>query len=133
MDTLLAALDHDCPFCGAAAGQPCRTRNKAGRPGGREQDRPHSRRIAMTTPVEDRRRPTRVDALCCACGLHRTVSSNHYGGWQDPNNAHSPANADRGWKRTKTLKCDACGERTRHAVLSYVDSKWRYSDEEQQQ
>jgi hypothetical protein len=29
----------DCPFCGASAGQPCRTRNC-----GREQDWPHSRR-----------------------------------------------------------------------------------------
>jgi hypothetical protein len=118
------ALAFDCPFCKVPAGQPCRTRNS-----GREQTWPHSRRIVRTTPPEERHVPTRVGALCCVCGKSRTVSSD-YRRSRDPNDDYSDDGKKEGWRRTNTLKCDACGGRTRHAILSgdvdYRDSDERY-------
>lgn len=64
METIPPALAHDCPFCGAAAGQACRTRNS-----GREQGHPHMRRIALTQAREQR---SAEQALCCVCGNLRT-------------------------------------------------------------
>jgi hypothetical protein len=37
-----------------------------------------------------------------------------------------------GWRFTQTLKCSACGEQTRHAVLRPGDAPYRDSDEERQ-
>ena len=37
-----------------------------------------------------------------------------------------------GWRYTQTLKCEVCGERTRHALLRPEDSHWRDIDEEYQ-
>lgn len=106
------ALAFDCPFCKASAGEPCRTRNS-----GREQTCPHSRRIELTRPLDDRYQPTRLNALCCICGNHRTVSSNHYTSCKDPNSNYNEGNRAKGWKTTRTLKCDECGNGTRHAII----------------
>lgn len=116
--TELHPLQFRCPYCGAEPGQPCRTRTKAGRPGGRVQNHPHSRRIGLSVPVERRHQPTRLEALCCACGQLRTVSSD-YGRYGHPD--HSDGDLCRnanGWRRTEPLKCDECGAVTRHAVLN---------------
>ena len=67
------ALAFDCPFCKALAGEPCRTRNS-----GREQTWPHSRRIARSTPPDERFQPTYVDALCCVCGNKRQISPDYH-------------------------------------------------------
>ncbi|WP_390176165.1 DUF6315 family protein [Mycolicibacterium vaccae] len=106
------ALNHRCPFCHAGPAEPCRTRNS-----GRQQDWPHSRRIALTTPQDERRPAKRVSALCCVCGNQRTVSSD-YSRYQDPNHSSSVEGKAKGWRKTETLKCDACGARTRHALLN---------------
>lgn len=126
METILLALEHDCPFCGAVAGQACRTRNS-----GRDQSHPHSRRMALTTPKDERKTP-RVNALCCICGELRTVSEHYWTKRDDPNAGHSPLAKENGWRSTKTLKCAACGEPTRHAVLRRADCAHRDSDEAQQ-
>jgi len=129
METILLALERDCPFCGATAGEPCRARNS-----GKEQPYPHSRRIELTRTPEEllRYAPVYVDALCCVCGNKRTVSSKHGSGTKDPNLAHTPLGTSQGWRFTQTLKCSACGEQTRHAVLRPAAASYRDSDEEQQ-
>lgn len=121
------ALMHRCPFCHSDAGQACRTHKGWGR----ELDHPHSRRIALTRPIEERLPAAHVNALCCVCGNMRTVSSD-FSRYQDPNHANSPQGKTEGWRKTETLKCDACGERTRHALLAESDAKWRDIDERQQ-
>jgi hypothetical protein len=125
-ETKARALALARPFCRAAADEPCRTRNS-----GREQDWPHSRRIALAQPE---RKAPRVDALCCVCGERRTVSSDH-ARREDPNYSYDSINSHpSGWRSTQTLKCGECGEHTRHAVLTTLrDDRWRYRDEEQQQ
>lgn len=105
------ALSYDCPFCPALAGEPCRTRNS-----GREQDWPHSRRIARTTPPDGRYQATYVDALCCVCGCRRQISSDYHR-YNDPNYGDGAEGKRKGWRRTQTLKCDECSRRTRHAIL----------------
>jgi hypothetical protein len=101
----------DCPFCGASAGQPCRTRNS-----GREQEWLHSRRIALTR-TEPQYVAPQVSALCCVCGNRRTVSDD-YSRRQDPNHSSSELGKAEGWRSTQSLTCDHCGERTRHAVMN---------------
>lgn len=117
-------LAQPCPFCGVDAHTPCVTRNS-----GREQRYPHSRRIALTRPVEERM-PARADALCCVCGTKRTVNAD-YRRLQDPN--YSPGyigdGHPQGWRATQTLRCIECGHSTRHAMLNPGDSRWRYGDE----
>ncbi|GLP83588.1 zinc finger domain-containing protein [Mycobacterium antarcticum] len=99
--TVHAALSYDCPFCKAPAGHQCRTRNS-----GREQPWPHSRRIARSTPsTEERYKATRLNALCCVCGNHRTVSSNHYTSCADPNSAHNEANCQRSGNSPSVRGC----------------------------
>jgi hypothetical protein len=58
-ETKARALALACPFCGAQAGEPCRTRNS-----GREHDWPHSRRIALAST--DVRVARTSQALCCS-------------------------------------------------------------------
>lgn len=121
------SLAHRCPFCHSDPGQQCR----AHRGRGHELDYPHSRRIALARPAEERRPTKRVNALCCECGNLRTVSSD-YSRWQDPNHSGSTRGKAEGWRKTYSLKCDACGERTRHALLSPADAQYRDWDEQQQ-
>lgn len=109
-----AALKHRCPFCRSDPGQLCRAQRGAGR----ELDHSHSRRIALSKPQTETT-PKRQRALCCVCGQQRTVSANHFAGSKDPNTEYT--NRGKGWRSTKTLKCDACGEQTRHAVLRAED------------
>ncbi|ORB26617.1 hypothetical protein [Mycolicibacterium parafortuitum] len=61
---------------------------------------------------------SRADALCCECGNLRTVSTD-YRRVSDPNYSYNAVGgrATNGWRHTQTLKCDACGERTRHALI----------------
>ncbi|WP_205874432.1 zinc finger domain-containing protein [Mycobacterium camsae] len=122
------SLTHRCPFCGADPGTPCVTRN-----GGRELDWPHSRRIHFAEPKPQR--PKR-QALCCVCGHPRTVSGNYFFGSNDENRASGGFGDDpRGWLNTGTLKCVACGCRTRHALLrdpgsahvDYAEAYQRYA------
>lgn len=127
MSTQEKALKHRCPFCHSDPGQLCRT--ERGR--GREVDRSHSRRIALTRPIEERLPAAHVNALCCVCGNLRTVSSD-FSRYQGPDNAHSPQGMAEGWRKTESLKCDACGERTRHALLQPADGRFRDRDEQQQ-
>jgi hypothetical protein len=99
-----------CPLCGAQAGQPCVTKF------GKIAEWSHMvRRL-----VDDRRylAGVRVRALCCECGMLRTVS------WRyrrnDDNLTHDGRWADshgRGWRSTGTLKCSVCRRDTRHAYL----------------
>lgn len=99
------ALSHACPFCGAAVGRPCRTRNS-----GREQDWPHSRRLELTKAKYVA--PTRK-ALCCECGNLRTYKAarRQRGYWGDPK-----------WERALgDLKCDPCGCVTAHALVGGSD------------
>lgn len=121
------ALAHRCPFCQADPGQPCRKHR------GRSdiETRPHSRRIALTRSVEERQLAKRVSALCCVCGNRRTVSDD-YSRYQDPNHAGSARGKAEGWLKTQTLKCEACGDRTRHALLNPSDARWRDWDEDRQ-
>ena len=107
----LDVLQHACPFCGVASGESCQSRTS-----GQSKHWPHSRRIALTRPVAERETP-RVDALCCECGNRRTVSTSHYTSCADPNSNYNEANRAKGWKTTRTLKCDECGAGTRHAIL----------------
>jgi hypothetical protein len=44
-----------------------------------------------------------------------------YHRWQDPEHDESPRGKAAGWVRTQSLKCAACGQRTRHAVLRPAD------------
>lgn len=125
--TIHPALQHRCPFCHADPGEPCRTRNS-----GREQDRSHSRRIALTRPIEERLPTPPVDALCCLCGNKRTVSSDYHRR-QDPNHSYSYGDGNpEGWRSTQTLKCSECNSPTRHAVLHEPDARWRDYDEKRQ-
>jgi hypothetical protein len=97
------ALSYRCPFCGAAAGQPCRTRNS-----GRAHDWPHSRRLALA----DRDwcvTPTR-QALCCQCG--------HVRSFKQAKNTRGWFGSSPDWHRALgDLKCDSCGDTTTHALL----------------
>ncbi|MDO0977189.1 zinc finger domain-containing protein [Mycolicibacterium frederiksbergense] len=120
-----AALRHHCHFCQADAGEPCRSRTS-----GREVF-PHSRRVALTRPKDERRPAAQTNALCCVCGNLRTVSSD-FSRYQDPNNANSSRGKTEGWRKTESLKCDACGERTRHALLHPADARFKDWDEQQQ-
>lgn len=121
------ALKHRCPFCHSEPGHQCRTLR--GR--GPEIDTVHSRRIALALPEDRRVRvPAQVKALCCQCGNLRTVSED-YSRYQDPNNAHSPQGRKEGWRKTESLKCDECGQRTRHAIL-HADGRFRDWDEVRQ-
>jgi hypothetical protein len=124
-ETKTRALALSCPFCGASAGQLCRARKS-----GREQDWPHSRRIALTRTAPEHV-AARVNALCCVCGNRRTVSDD-YSRRQDPNYSGGVSSHPQGWRSTQTLKCGECGEQTRHAILRAADSKWRDYDEELQ-
>lgn len=123
------ALNHRCPFCNADPGQPCRTHR--GR--GAESQYPHSRRIVLSRPdlqaIEAKTKES-VPALCCVCGTQRSVSPD-YSRYRDPNSAESDQGKTEGWRHTQTLKCDACGQRTRHALLR-GDARWRDVDEERQ-
>lgn len=85
----------------------------------------HSRRIQAVTPLEERYQPVRLNALCCVCGNHRTVSSNFYRKSSDPNNNYNETGRRLGWNNTATLKCDACGTTTRHAILEREDRAYR--------
>ncbi|MCX2712040.1 hypothetical protein [Mycolicibacterium sp. J2] len=115
------ALKYRCPFCHADPGQLCRTHR--GR--GRELDYSHSRRIALSRPVPTVREqaPGRTNALCCVCGNLRTVSTD-YRRVQDPNYSYNGHNHREGWRMTQSLKCDACGESTRHAILINEDGRY---------
>lgn len=119
-----AALQYRCPFCYADPGEACRTHR--GR--GADLNFPHSRRIALANPPREKN--AQVPALCCTCGALRTVSSD-YSRYRDPNSPDSDQGKTEGWRRTQTLKCDACGERTRHALLR-GNVSWRDMDEERQ-
>lgn len=109
------ALAHRCPFCGVDPGQPCRTHR--GR--GRTVNLPHSRRIQLARPDLQAIKiaaKTQKQALCCECGNLRTVSADYYR-MNDPNYAYGDHARAKGWRQTQTLKCDACNDRTRHALL----------------
>lgn len=121
------ALSQRCPFCHAEGGQPCRT--ERGR--GRELDSYHSRRVEVSRPIADRHQVTRVNALCCTCGNLRTVSSDYYYRHHDPEHADSARGKAEGWRKTQALKCAACGERTRHAILQ-PSNAYRDWDESRQ-
>lgn len=113
------ALSHRCPFCDADVGQPCRTLR--GR--GRELDTHHSGRIALARPDFQAIKAvanTRRQALCCECGNLRTVSPNYHRS-NDPNYGYGDQARERGWRHTQTLKCEACQNRTRHALLRPTD------------
>lgn len=103
-------LNFHCPFCGAEPGQPCR----AHRGKGAEIKHPHSRRIWSGKP---RPETPRQQALCCECGQLRTVSVDYAGRYNDPNYSYGGFEDKRGWRKTTTLKCEPCGQRTRHALL----------------
>lgn len=118
------ALAITCPFCGATAGQPCRARES-----GREKDWPHSTRITAAEPTPQRE-ATRVDALCCVCGHSRKVSVDYYRP-SDRNHADGAEGKQGGWRKTQTLKCDACRASTRHAILAKADGE-TYWDERRQ-
>lgn len=122
-----SALSHRCPFCHADPGQACRSHR--GR--GHELNHPHSRRIAATRPIEERQPTPRIKALCCTCGNLRTVNAD-YSRHQDPNHAESPRGKAEGWRKTESLKCDVCEERTRHALLHRTDGRFQDWDERQQ-
>lgn len=122
------ALAHRCPFCHADPGQPCRKHR------GRsniEADRTHSRRVALTRPAVERQPAAVVPALCCVCGEQRTVSEDYHR-VQDPNYSYGATARREGWRKTQTLKCDACGDRTRHAILDAADSLSRDYGEQRQ-
>lgn len=112
------ALDYDCPFCRARAGQNCHAMR-----GSRGEVSPHRRRIRAwwaACDAENGHEPasTSLQALCCECGNMRTVSSNFSFSRADANHS-SDAQLDdpRGWRCTGTLNCDRCGQPTRHALL----------------
>lgn len=116
------ALNHRCPFCHAAPGEPCRTH----RGHGRELDHPHSRRIMLTRPdlqAVVAAAATRRHALCCECGHLRTFSSNYSFSHDDENLGGCLFTDPRGWQATGTLKCSHCGTRTRHALLAADHSR----------
>lgn len=106
-------LMYRCPFCHADPGQDCRTHKGWGR----ELDYPHARRIALTRPPAQ---ADRQQALCCECGQLRTVSERYYSGTAetDPNRGGGLFTDERGWFDTKSLKCEHCGHKTRHALLA---------------
>ncbi|QRZ09257.1 hypothetical protein JN086_14215 [Mycolicibacterium austroafricanum] len=58
----------------------------------------------------------RRKALCCVCGNLRTVSPDYHRS-NDPNYGYGDQARAEGWRHTQTLKCDACQDRTRHALL----------------
>ncbi|MGD9517836.1 hypothetical protein [Mycolicibacterium sp.] len=58
----------------------------------------------------------RRKALCCVCGNLRTVSPDYHRS-NDPNYGYGDQARSKGWRDTQTLKCDACEDRTRHALL----------------
>lgn len=107
------AMTHRCPFCGADPGTPCR----AHRGRGHELRHPHSRRIRIDWPTPPKPPKPPQEALCCVCGQLRTVSVNYWFSYKDENHAGGFADDPRGWRQTGTLKCGACGQRTRHALL----------------
>lgn len=124
------ALSHRCPFCQADPGTPCRTHR--GR--GHELEHPHSRRVtlaAVTRPADEQPEATRVNALCCACGTVRTVSSDHRRP-NDPEHASSERGKAEGWRKTQSLKCDTCGNSTRHALLQPAAAPHRDWEEDRQ-
>jgi len=45
------------------------------------------------------------------------VSANFYARSNDPNYSYGSLEDKRGWRKTVSLKCDACGQSTRHALL----------------
>lgn len=104
------SLAHWCPFCGASPGNPCTARTGSG-----PLDRPHSRRIRAGLPATPE--PERRQALCCNCGQLRTVSADYFARKGDPNFCTGGFEDKRGWRQTMSLKCDECGQRTRHALL----------------
>lgn len=118
------ALAHRCPFCSSEPGEPCRTHRGRG-----TETVLHSRRIALTvTAAGAPRQPAaHVPALCCVCGTQRTVSAD-YSRNRDPNHASSVQGRKAGWRYTQTLKCDGCGQPTRHALLRPGGS-WQDIDE----
>ncbi|WP_418003357.1 hypothetical protein ACNO8X_26115 [Mycobacterium sp. PDNC021] len=101
------ALTRLCPFCGSEPGQPCRARTN-----GAKLDWPHARRIDAAKPE-----PERGQALCCQCGNLRTIGANFHHRSSDPNYAWGSFDDKRGWRATCSLKCEACGQSTRHALL----------------
>ncbi|BBZ60144.1 zinc finger domain-containing protein [Mycolicibacterium monacense] len=98
------ALTHACPFCGAAPGQPCRTRTS------NADTRPHLRRWALADT--SRQQPAETQrALCCECGHLRSYrqARNTLGdGFSDTTRWH---------RMTGELGCQSCGRVTRHALL----------------
>jgi hypothetical protein len=116
------ALQHRCPFCGAAPNQPCR----AHRGTGVETDL-HIKRIALVDDWvrrnQDRRRETE-QALCCECGSLRTCK-------QPRNYVAERADLQTWHRMTGDLKCDTCGRITRHALLRRSD-EYRDSAEDYQ-
>lgn len=89
-----------CPLCNAEPGQPCVS--KFGKVAENRPSRPN----------------VRVRALCCECGMLRTVSW-HYRR-NDANYTWDGRDADpqgRGWRSTGTLKCSVCRRDTCHAHL----------------
>lgn len=125
------ALDYDCPFCGAHAGQQCHALR-----GRRGEVSPHMRRVRRWSMANDMDKgreaaPTRARALCCECGALRTVSSNFSFPRSDVDRVVEAAFDDpRGWRCTGTLKCDHCGRPTRHALLR-DDLRRDYAEEVQ--
>jgi hypothetical protein len=112
------SLAFDCPFCGAAKGDPCRTHR--GR--GRELNWPHSRRISLVHHTQE---IPPVRALCCECGNSRTCKEprNKRGYWGHPD-----------WHREiGDLKCSACDRVTAHALLKDEDYGHRDYEEQMQQ
>jgi len=83
-------------------------------------------------PADERRPATPVNALCCVCGNLRTVSSDYCHRYHDPDHAGSTRGKAEGWRKTQALKCNACGESTRHALLNPADAPYRDGDERQQ-
>lgn len=100
-----------CPLCGAQPGQPCVTKF------GKIAEWSHM----VRRPAEDRHdlRGVRVRALCCECGMLRTVGV-RYRRRNDDNLSYDGRDADpkgRGWRATGTLKCSVCRTDTCHAHL----------------
>jgi hypothetical protein len=99
------ALDHDCPFCAATVGAPCRSKF------GKEREWTH----IVRRPASEQRKRLAVDvrALCCECGNLRTVSSRFRsrGCIGDLDDRHP----DR--RMIDMLACSVCGQETRHARL----------------